>query len=311
MERRVSLPSFDQIAGALPRPVPPTHRSIPYEPPPPPPPLPHQGLVYSPALDGSRAYRPAGPYFALDTQHGHGHTSSYSLPQQHHLRLASASMPPPPPTAKPYDRLQAPKVLYGARGGLISISHSPSNNVHAGARSAAADPMQQHGEAASPSTLTQQSIPHHAPARSPADIPIAQYHFRAAPFPAHEPAMPRLACDMDEDDDNDGDDNDSIADNDDARGPLDKAAAATADGVVSSAKLRTIHKLAERRRRREMKALFDALRRCLPIDKTIRVSKWETLKKAIEVISGQETEIRMLRMHLDSAKALPTGNTLP
>ncbi|PIA19182.1 bHLH transcription factor-like protein, partial [Coemansia reversa NRRL 1564] len=51
-----------------------------------------------------------------------------------------------------------------------------------------------------------------------------------------------------------------------------------------SAKIRTIHKLAERRRRREMKNLFDTLRRCLPIDKTIRLSKWEVLKKAIEVI---------------------------
>ncbi|KAI8323108.1 bHLH transcription factor-like protein, partial [Martensiomyces pterosporus] len=51
-----------------------------------------------------------------------------------------------------------------------------------------------------------------------------------------------------------------------------------------TAKIRTIHKLAERRRRKEMKELFDKLRRCLPIDKSIRLSKWEVLKKAIDVI---------------------------
>ncbi|KAJ2903261.1 hypothetical protein GGI21_004450, partial [Coemansia aciculifera] len=54
------------------------------------------------------------------------------------------------------------------------------------------------------------------------------------------------------------------------------------DGGMSTAKIRTIHKLAERRRRREMKNLFDTLRKCLPIDKSVRLSKWEVLKKAIE-----------------------------
>ncbi|KAJ2760948.1 hypothetical protein H4S06_001464 [Coemansia sp. BCRC 34490] len=76
-----------------------------------------------------------------------------------------------------------------------------------------------------------------------------------------------------------------------------------ADGtVMTTAKIRTIHKLAERRRRREMKNLFDTLRKCLPIDKSIRLSKWEVLKKAIEVISAQETEIHMLRLHIDTTK---------
>ncbi|KAJ2557776.1 hypothetical protein EV175_001140 [Coemansia sp. RSA 1933] len=72
--------------------------------------------------------------------------------------------------------------------------------------------------------------------------------------------------------------------------------------VMSTAKIRTIHKLAERRRRREMKNLFDTLRKCLPIDKSIRLSKWEVLKKAIEVISAQDAEIHMLRLHIDATK---------
>ncbi|KAJ2489515.1 hypothetical protein IWW37_003924 [Coemansia sp. RSA 2050] len=69
----------------------------------------------------------------------------------------------------------------------------------------------------------------------------------------------------------------------------------SADGGMSTAKIRTIHKLAERRRRREMKNLFDTLRKSLPIDKSVRLSKWEVLKKAIEVIGTQENELRRLR----------------
>ncbi|KAI9503885.1 hypothetical protein BX070DRAFT_120208 [Coemansia spiralis] len=77
-----------------------------------------------------------------------------------------------------------------------------------------------------------------------------------------------------------------------------------ADGtIMSNAKIRTIHKLAERRRRREMKNLFDTLRKCLPVDKTVRLSKWEVLKKAIEVINSQDAEIQMLRHCIDSSKS--------
>ncbi|KAJ1913501.1 hypothetical protein LPJ71_002506 [Coemansia sp. S17] len=77
------------------------------------------------------------------------------------------------------------------------------------------------------------------------------------------------------------------------------------DGGMSTAKIRTIHKLAERRRRREMKNLFDTLRKCLPIDKSVRLSKWEVLKKAIDVISAQDAEIRMLRLSFEHSKSQP------
>ncbi|KAJ2005982.1 hypothetical protein GGI04_002038 [Coemansia thaxteri] len=106
-----------------------------------------------------------------------------------------------------------------------------------------------------------------------------------------EPSVPELI----EEDNMDYDDNtpqNGLADDD------------SMDGGMSTAKIRTIHKLAERRRRREMKNLFDSLRKCLPIDKTIRLSKWEVLKKAIEVISTQDAEIRMLRLHIDTPKSL-------
>ncbi|KAJ2303394.1 hypothetical protein H4S02_007165 [Coemansia sp. RSA 2611] len=128
----------------------------------------------------------------------------------------------------------------------------------------------------------------------------------AAPrhLPLHhlrEHSVPELIGERDDEDEDD----ESLGYDDPHQGS-DKMMAA--DGsMMSSAKIRTIHKLAERRRRREMKNLFDTLRKCLPIDKTIRLSKWEVLKKAIDTISNQGAEIHMLRQHIDSMKAL-SGN---
>ncbi|KAG0379670.1 hypothetical protein BGX24_012229 [Mortierella sp. AD032] len=46
-----------------------------------------------------------------------------------------------------------------------------------------------------------------------------------------------------------------------------------------SPELRVSHKMAERKRRKEMKELFDELRDSLPVDRSLKTSKWEILSK--------------------------------
>ncbi|KAG1754042.1 uncharacterized protein EDB91DRAFT_1101304 [Suillus paluster] len=76
-----------------------------------------------------------------------------------------------------------------------------------------------------------------------------------------------------------------------------------------SPELRVSHKLAERKRRKEMKDLFDELRDQLPADRGMKASKWEILSKAIDFVatlkqSHQDMvrEIEMLRHELESMR---------
>ncbi|KAI1302671.1 hypothetical protein EDD11_005584 [Mortierella claussenii] len=84
-----------------------------------------------------------------------------------------------------------------------------------------------------------------------------------------------------------------------------------------SPELRVSHKLAERKRRKEMKELFDELRDSLPVDRSLKTSKWEILSKGttqqyaeklgrtVDYISGMKStqdemakEIESLRQHV-------------
>ncbi|KAG8821380.1 hypothetical protein FRC18_011348 [Serendipita sp. 400] len=67
--------------------------------------------------------------------------------------------------------------------------------------------------------------------------------------------------------------------------------------------LRVSHKLAERKRRKEMKDLFDELRDNLPADRGMKSSKWEILTKAIEYIAQIRTQQQDLLREIDTLKA--------
>ncbi|GAA5796946.1 hypothetical protein EDC94DRAFT_594777 [Helicostylum pulchrum] len=83
------------------------------------------------------------------------------------------------------------------------------------------------------------------------------------------------------------------------------------EGIYSrSPELRISHKLAERKRRKEMKDLFEELKDALPVDKSMKTSKWEILSKAVEYIGmlrhrdyGMEQELVMLKHELESLKS--------
>ncbi|KAJ7180089.1 hypothetical protein C8R43DRAFT_971586 [Mycena crocata] len=83
-----------------------------------------------------------------------------------------------------------------------------------------------------------------------------------------------------------------------------------------SPELRVSHKLAERKRRKEMKELFDELRDQLPADRGMKASKWEILSKAIDFVGqlkqghqDMAREIEMLRHELETIRpgAYPPG----
>ncbi|RQM05041.1 hypothetical protein DH86_00003634 [Scytalidium sp. 3C] len=73
--------------------------------------------------------------------------------------------------------------------------------------------------------------------------------------------------------------------------------------------LRVSHKIAERKRRTEMKDLFDALRDRMPQDRGAKASKWEILSKAItehkaqsETIENLYKQVRSLRGEIDGLR---------
>ncbi|PKY19152.1 hypothetical protein RhiirB3_406484 [Rhizophagus irregularis] len=83
-----------------------------------------------------------------------------------------------------------------------------------------------------------------------------------------------------------------------------------------SPELRISHKLAERKRRKEMKELFDELRDSLPVDKSLKTSKWEILSKAVEFINTLKhnqdemaKEVESLRQQLSVLKGCSNSET--
>ncbi|KAG5923437.1 hypothetical protein E4U53_003560 [Claviceps sorghi] len=72
--------------------------------------------------------------------------------------------------------------------------------------------------------------------------------------------------------------------------------------------LRVSHKLAERKRRTEMKELFDQLRDLMPQERGSKASKWEILTKAISEHQRKDQYIR--RIHADYTKVTAENEIL-
>ncbi|CUA70211.1 Protein esc1 [Schizosaccharomyces pombe 972h-] [Rhizoctonia solani] len=69
-----------------------------------------------------------------------------------------------------------------------------------------------------------------------------------------------------------------------------------------SPELRVSHKLAERKRRKEMKDLFDELRDHLPADRGMKASKWEILSKAVDYIGQLKQSYAEVSQELDMVR---------
>ncbi|KAF9983145.1 hypothetical protein BGZ75_005399 [Mortierella antarctica] len=79
-----------------------------------------------------------------------------------------------------------------------------------------------------------------------------------------------------------------------------------------SPELRVSHKLAERKRRKEMKELFDELRDSLPVDRSLKTSKWEILSKGMRGNMKGKKEGRhstLFTLFLPSVSNLPLCST--
>ncbi|EST06822.1 Myc-type, basic helix-loop-helix (bHLH) domain protein [Kalmanozyma brasiliensis GHG001] len=145
------------------------------------------------------------------------------------------------------------------------------------------------------------------------DERLGNYQFGSYPdsYRDDNPRVPHLSAP-------DGDGGGPLVDPDSRRGSTASSKHLLVDKekpYSRSPELRVSHKLAERKRRKEMKELFDDLRDQLPVDKGPKTSKWEILSKAVEHIAqlaeekeALQDEVERLRAQLGRGKEASNGH---
>ncbi|GAA5920258.1 hypothetical protein JCM6882_003662 [Rhodosporidiobolus microsporus] len=219
--------------------------------------------------------RPSIPSVSQMMQHGPGggggqyYSAAPSVPSPHAHAHQQPHYPPPPPNPNHSRGLTQPAVM------VSSVPHTPTEIEDGHSRTASS---------ASYSSIPPGGVP-------PGPAPWARSSIGSVggggppPGPQRQNSASSLSLDPMS-----------------AYAPGQQGPPSKDSPYQRSPELRVSHKLAERKRRKEMAQLFDDLRDSLPFDKGLKASKWEILSKAIEYVGELKVFAKQLEQENHSMR---------